>query len=84
MIKEAIAQLGCTIKHIKSFRKCLERAGLCALSKYFLQTTNWFPQRFQCCLLVMLEKFRRALDKGGDYVALLSICQKHLIASLMI
>ena len=38
----------------------------------------------QHCLLVVLEKFRKVLDKGGDYNALLTDLSKHFTAYLMI
>ena len=44
-----------------------------------------FPRGFNAlhCLLIMLEQYRKALDKGGRYAALvLQICQKHMTARI--
>ena len=41
--------------------------------KYFFQTTNWLSSRFQCTVLSFSYAlmFRKAFDKGENYVVLL-------------
>ena len=46
------------------------------LRKDIVKISIWFSKRTQQCLLIIIEKCRQSLEKGGHYVAILTDLSK--------